>query len=133
MREVTMSNTDTVRGAYAAFEVGDVPAVLAVLADDVEWIEAAGFPLAGTYRGPDAVVQGVFMPLVQDYEGFTVKPESVVGEGDMVISVGDYEGRYKATGKVARARFAHVWNLRDGKVTRFEQIVDSAAFNEALT
>lgn len=128
-----MSNSDTVRAAYAAFEVGDVPAVLAVLSDDIEWIEAEGFPTAGTYRGHDAVVEGVFMPLVQDYEGFTVKPESFVAEGDMVISVGWYEGRYKATGKVARARFAHVWTVRDGKMTRFEQIVDSATFNAALS
>ena len=128
-----MGNTDVVRAAYAAFEVGDVPAVLGALADDVEWIEAEGFPMAGTYRGPDAVVQGVFMPLAEQYEGFTVKPETFVGEGDMVVSVGTYEGIYRATGKVARARFAHVWQLRDAKVVRFEQIVDSATFVQALT
>jgi uncharacterized protein len=62
-----------------------------------------------------------------------VKPETFVGEGDTVISVGWYEGRYKATGEVARARFAHVWTLLDDKVTRFEQIVDSATFNTALS
>lgn len=128
-----MGNTDVIRGAYAAFEVGDVPSVLGVLADDVEWIDAEGFPTGGTYRGHDAVVQGVFMPLVQDYDGFTVKPEAFVEEGDTVVSVGWYEGRFKATGKVARARFAHVWTVRDGKVIRFEQIVDSATFNQALS
>jgi ketosteroid isomerase-like protein len=128
-----MGNTEMVRAAYAAFEVGDVPAVLASLADDVEWTEAEGFPTAGTYRGHDEIVQGVFMPLVQEYDGFTVKPESFVGEGDMVISVGWYEGTYKAAGKVARARFAHVWHVRDGKVASFEQIVDSATFNQALS
>jgi len=37
------------------------------------------------------------------------------------------------TGEVARARFAQVWQLRDGKVARFEQIVDSATSNQALT
>jgi ketosteroid isomerase-like protein len=128
-----MGNTDMVRSAYAAFEVGDVPGVLGMLAEDVEWIEAEGFPTAGTYRGHDAVVQGVFMPLVQDYEGFTVKPEAFVGDGDTVVTVGWYEGRVKATGKVARARFAHVWTVRDDKVIRFEQIVDSATFNQALS
>jgi ketosteroid isomerase-like protein len=128
-----MSNSDTVRAAYAAFEVGDVAAVLGALADDVEWIEAEGFPTAGTYRGRDQVVQGVFQPVVEDYEGFTVKPELFVGDGDTVITVGWYEGRYKATGKVARARFAHVWTLHDGKVARFEQVVDSATFNAALS
>ena len=83
-------------------------------------------------RGHDEVVLGVFQPLVEDDEGFTVKPESFVGDGDTVISVGWYEGLCKATGKVARARFAHVWTLRDGKVARFEQIVDSATFNAAV-
>ena len=87
------------RAAYAAFEVGDVPAVLGALADDVEWIEAEGFPMAGTYRGHDEVVQNVFMPLAEQYEGFTVKPETFVGEGDMVVSVGTYEGIYRATGR----------------------------------
>ncbi len=128
-----MGNVEMVRAAYTAFEVGDVPTVLAALADDVEWTEAEGFPTAGTYRGHDAVVQGVFMPLVQEYDGFTVKPESFIGEGDTVISLGWYEGMYKATGKVARARFAHVWQVRDGKVARFEQIVDSATFDQALS
>jgi hypothetical protein len=52
---------------------------------------------------------------------------------DTVISAGWYEGLYKATGKVARARFAHAWTMRDGKVARFEQIVDSATFNAALS
>jgi uncharacterized protein len=47
--------------------------------------------------------------------------------------VGWYEGRYKATGKVVRARFALVWTLREGKVARFEQIVDSATFNAELS
>jgi ketosteroid isomerase-like protein len=36
-------------------------------------------------------------------------------------------------GKVARARFAHAWTMRDGKVARLEQIVDSATFNAALS
>ncbi len=129
-----MGNTDTVRAAYAALEVGDVAGVLGTLAEDVEWTEAEGFPLAGTYRGHDEVVQRVFMPLVEQYDGFTVKPEAFVGEGDTVVTVGWYEGTFRATGKTARARFAHVWQVSDGgKVTRFEQIVDSATFNQALS
>src|SRR5215213_6899479 len=73
------------------------PPSLASSAEDVEWTEAEGFPTAGTYRGHDEVVQGVFMPLVQDYEGSTVTPELFVGDGDTVISVGWYEGICRAT------------------------------------
>ena len=48
-------------------------------------------------------------PLVQDYEGFTVKPEAFVSEGDLVVSVGWYEGRFKATDKVCPGPVCHVW------------------------
>ena len=33
-----MSNIATVQGIYEAFGKGDVPAILAVLADDVAWL-----------------------------------------------------------------------------------------------
>jgi ketosteroid isomerase-like protein len=86
------TNSDLVNSLYEAFARGDVPAVLAGLDNAVEWREAEGFPTAGTYVGHDAVVQGVFMPLVTDWDGFAVKPEGFVGEGDRVISYGTYSG-----------------------------------------
>ena len=56
-----MSNTDILRGAYAAFATGDIPKVLAVLHDTVEWTEPAGHLYAGTSVGADAIVQNVFI------------------------------------------------------------------------
>lgn len=37
-------NIETIGSAYDASARGDVPAVLAVLAPDVSWTEAEGFP-----------------------------------------------------------------------------------------
>lgn len=51
-------NLDILRGAYEAFARGDVPTVLAVLAPDISWTEAEGFPYGGTYVGPEAVLTG---------------------------------------------------------------------------
>jgi len=45
-------NKQIAQSVYAAFAVGDVPSVLATMDDKVEWIAAEGFPLAGTYIGP---------------------------------------------------------------------------------
>jgi ketosteroid isomerase-like protein len=129
---VVGNNKELVRGIYEAFGKGDVPTVLAGLDANVEWKEAEGFPTAGTYTGHDAVVQGVFMPLVTEWEGFAVKPEALVGEGDSVVSYGTYSGACKATGKSMSARFAHVWKVRDGKVVSFEQIVDSVPVQAAM-
>ena len=106
--------------------------MLGLLDPNIEWAEAAGFPLAGTYRGHDAVVQGVFMPLGTDWEGWTVTPDSFVSDGDAVVAVGTYSGKHKSTGKSMTARFAHVWKLRDGKAVNFEQIVDSHPVQQAL-
>lgn len=118
--------------AYSAFARGDVPAVLALFAPDIEWSETEGFPYAGTYRGPQAIVDGVFMRLATEWDGFQVAPEAFHGAGDTVIVLGWYSGTYKATGKSFRARFAHVWTLRDGKVARFQQYADTAKVQEAL-
>ena len=54
-------NVEVIRGAYDAFERGDVPAVLASMAPNIEWNEAENFPYAdgNPYIGPDAVVGGV--------------------------------------------------------------------------
>jgi uncharacterized protein len=40
---------DVVRRQYLASAAGDLDALRATLAPDVEWTEMAGFPLAGTY------------------------------------------------------------------------------------
>ena len=45
---------DVVRRQYLASAAGDLEALRATLAPDVEWTEMAGFPLAGTYRTPEA-------------------------------------------------------------------------------
>jgi ketosteroid isomerase-like protein len=37
-------NVEFVKGVYAAFDRGDVPAVLGAFADDIEWFEAEGMP-----------------------------------------------------------------------------------------
>lgn len=67
-----------------------------------------------------------------DWDGFKVAPDAVVDGGDDVVVTGNYSGTSKETGKSFDARFAHHWTVRDGKVARFEQFVDSATVQEAL-
>ncbi|MBL0156485.1 MAG: nuclear transport factor 2 family protein [Bryobacterales bacterium] len=117
---------------YAAFAKGDVPTVLGSLAADIAWTEAAGFPYGGTYHGPTAVLDGVFMRLATEWDGYAAVPSEYVDGGDTVVALGLYSGRYKATGKHFEARFAHVWKVRDGQAYQFEQFVDSLKVNEAL-
>jgi ketosteroid isomerase-like protein len=126
-------NTEVIQGAYDAFAKADIPAVLGAFDPNIEWTEPDGLPYAGTYNGPDAVLQGVFMKIGTDWDGFTVVPSELVDGGDTVVALGTLSGTYKATGKAVRAPFAHVWKLRDGKAIKFHQYTNTAIVQEALT
>jgi hypothetical protein len=126
------NNVDVVKGLYEAFAKGDIPGVLSGLDPQIEWTDAEGFPTAGTFRGHDAVVQNVFMPVGTDWEGFAVRPGEFLDAGEAVVVTGRYSGTYKATGTSMEADFAHVWKLRDGKAVTFKQFADTALVQAAV-
>lgn len=125
-------NLNTIQGAYAAFAKGDVPGVLGVMDAEIAWTEAEGFPYGGTYNGPNAVLEGVFMRLGTEWDGYAAVPAQFIDGGDTIVSLGTYSGTYKATGKSFRADFAHVWTFRNGKVVRFVQYTDTLLVSRAL-
>jgi uncharacterized protein len=125
-------SVEIVEGIYGAFGRGDVPAVLGSFADDIEWFEADGMPYGGLHRGPEAVAQNVFGPITEDVEGFAVTPEELIGSGATVAAVVRYTGTGKATGKALDVPVVHVWDIRDGKATRFRQFIDTVKFAEVV-
>ena len=126
------SNTETIRNLYAAFARGDVPAVLGMFDAEISWTEAEGFPYGGTYIGPGAVLENVFMKLGTEWDGFAAVPAEFVAEGDTVVALGTYSGVYKATGKGFRAPMVHVWKFRDGRIASFHQHTDTVVVQRAL-
>lgn len=127
-----MSNLKAVQGVYDAFAKGDIPAVLAVLSPDVDWTEAEGFPYGGTYIGPNAVLNGVFMRLGTEWEGFAAIPDEFIDGGDTIVVLGKYSGKYRSTSKSFQAKFAHVWKMQNGRAVKFEQYVDTLIVQRAL-
>jgi len=126
------SQVETIRSLYAAFARGDVPAVLGALAPDVSWTDAEGFPYGGTYIGHDAVLQNVFARLGAEWDGYAAVPHELICSGDTVVALGDYSGRYKATGKSFKAPFVHVWRFAGPQVASFVQHTDTAVVQRAL-
>ena len=116
-----------VRSVYEAFARGDVQTVLGLMSEKVEWNEAEHFTYwpGSAFIGPQAVLNGVFARIGQDFDGFTVDVGRLVGCGDTVLSEGRYRGTVKATGKRLDVQVAHVWDVRDGKIMRFQQYVDT--------
>ena len=127
-----MSNGYIIQGVYNAFAKGDVPAVLGAMDANISWTEAAGFPYGGTYIGPNAILENVFMRLATEWDGFSTVPERIVDGGDTVVALGNYGGTYKKTGRSMSVPFAHVYDLRDGKIVRFVQHTDTAKVAEVL-
>lgn len=127
-------NVQIVQGLYEAFAQGDVPAVLTQLDPRVEWNEAENFIYAdrNPYVGPDAVLEGVFMRIGAEWEGFSAVPDRVLDAGEAVVTLGRYSGVCRATGKQVNAQFVHVWTLRAGQVVKFQQYTDTAQFARAV-
>ncbi len=130
---MSQANVEIVRSLYGAFARGDVPAVLAGLDAKVEWREADNFIYAdgNPYIGHDAVLQGVFMRVATEWDGFAATSERLLDAGDTVVSLGRYTGEYKATGKRIDAQFVHVFSLENGKVVRFQQYADTLQVAQA--
>jgi uncharacterized protein len=123
-------NKQIVESLYAGFAEGNVPKVLGLMDEKIEWIEADGFPITGTYIGPQAVLEGVFMRLGEIGEGWSAVPDQLIAEGDTVVALGKYAWKHKVTGKVCEVKMAHAWTLSGGKITRLQQHVDTAQVRE---
>ena len=128
---VSATPRDVVRRQYLASAAGDLGALRATLAPDVEWTEMAGFPLAGTYRTPEGVTSGVMEVLGRDWADWTAHDDSYVVDGENVVVLARYTATNRATGTAMNVRVAHHFVVRGGLIVRFEQFVDTAKVAEA--
>ena len=127
-----MTNLDIIRSTYEGPSAENGKHLVAALAPDAEWVEAAGFPYAGTYVGPEAIIANVFHRLATEWDGYRAEVASYMVDGDQVAAFGAYSGTYKATGRSMRAAFAHHYTLKAGKIVRMVQYVDSHLVQQAL-
>ena len=130
-----MSNVQLAKDLYAAFERGDMPAVLAGFHPEIEWREAEGNPYQpdGTaWVGPQAVLEKLFMRLGSEWKGFTLTVRTLHDAGEHVVMEGRYTGTYKASSKSFDAQVCHVLRFRDGKLVSFQQYVDTGQWQAVM-
>ena len=130
--EYSTAPADVVRRQYLASARGDLEALRATLADDVEWTEMAGFPLAGTYRTPDGVTSNVMEALARDWNDWVAHDDTYIVEGENVVVLARYTATNKATDRDINVRVAHHFVIRGDKIVRFEQFVDTALIRAAM-
>jgi len=128
------SNSQLVLSLYEAFRRGDVQYILDQCTDDVEWITEgpSTIPYVGRYVGKSGVA-GFFEALGSTQSDQELTTEKVLAQGDLVTTVGRYAATVKDTGKRADSMLAHVFTIRDGKVSEFLDFFDTAAFATAYT
>ena len=130
-----MNNVELLKSLYDAFGRGDVPTVLGAMSPNIQWHQAEGNPYnpsGKAWVGPDAVLNNLFVRLGSEWDGFTVHLKQLHGAGDSVIVEGRYTGTYKPTGKSLNAQVCHVWDVKDGKITRFQQYMDTAQVQDVF-
>ena len=122
-------NTRLVQTAYEAFGRGDMPTLLDLLADDIEWVSPGDpndDPNAGTFQGKDAVL-GWFGGLASTIDFAKFEPREFIAQNDKVVSLVYAEQTARDTGRAFVNHEAHVWTVGNGKVARFQIYYDTAA------
>jgi ketosteroid isomerase-like protein len=130
-----MSNLELAKELYAGFARGDIPTVMAGFQPAIEWREAEGNPYqldGAAWVGPQAVLEGLFMSLGSDWEGFAVTVRTLHDAGEHIVMEGRYTGKYRRSGKSLDAQVCHVLRFRDGKLSSFQQYVDTAQLQAVM-
>jgi len=127
-------NVDIIDSAYNNFSKGDIPAVLGLMDANIIWYEAESNSLAdgNPYKGPDAVLNGLFVRLGAKHEYFKlVDIQLHEMNNNQVLATLRYDAKNKATGKAYNAQVAHLWTLKNGKIIGFQQYVDTKKLADA--
>ncbi len=127
--DVVPQNVNVVQRTYEAVGRGDIPALLDLLTDDVEWTlqGPSVIPFAGTRHGREAVAE--FFSLVEEtLEFLQFEPREFVAQGDKVVVLGYEHNLIKPTGRTFEQEWAHVYTLRDGKIVKSQFFEDTAAY-----
>jgi len=123
-------NIQTVKDFFAAIGRGDRKALLALAAEDIEWIiPGEDWPLAGTRHG-HAGLANLLETASKSIETST-EPREFVAQGDRVLVVGIARGKIKATNKTFEDNWVFAITVRGGRLTSIREYVDTQALARA--
>ena len=126
----TEKNVQIVKDFFAAVGRGDKEGLLALVAEDIEWIiPGEDWPLAGTHRG-HAGLTDLLETASKSIETST-QPREFVAQGDRVLVVGFAKGKIKATNKTFEDDWVFAITVRDGRLTSIREYIDTQALARA--
>ena len=126
----TQENVQIVKDFFAAMGRGDKQGLLELSAEDIEWIiPGEDWPLAGTHRG-HAGLTDLLQKASETVETST-EPLEFVAQGDRVLVIGFASGRIIATNKTFKDDWVFAITVRNGKLTKIREYVDTQALARA--
>jgi uncharacterized protein len=125
-------NAALIQSVYDAFKRGDLPYILSQLTEDVDWtMEGPSIiPYAGKRKGI-AQVKEFFEALAGTQTNMKLTMEPLMAQDDQVTGLGRFTATVVATGRSFDSRVGHFFTVRDGKISRFVDVVDTAAMADA--
>jgi uncharacterized protein len=124
-------NVQIVKDFFAAMGRGDKQGLLALTAEDIEWIiPGEDWALAGTHRG-HAGLADLLQKASEKVETSFPEPPEFVAQGDRVLVVGFARGKVKATNTTFEDHFVFAITVRNGKLTNIREYVDTQALARA--
>lgn len=121
-----MSYVPMMRDLYDALGRGDMTVVLGAIDPGIQWREPGSNSRGRAWHGLNAIVNDLFTRLAAEWDGFTVRPEEFYQAGSVIVVEARYTGTGKQTGMELDAQVCHIWKISDGKVTSFQQYVNTA-------
>jgi ketosteroid isomerase-like protein len=127
----TKENVQIVKDFFAAIGAYNKQDLLAQVAADIGWIiPGEGWPLAGTYRG-HAELATVLQKASEEIETTYPTPPEFVAQGDRVLVIGVATGKIKATNKPFKDDWVFDITVRNGKLTKIREYLDTQALARA--
>ena len=127
----TQENVQIVKDFFAAMGRGDKQGLLALVAEDIEWIiPGKDWPLAGTHRGHAGLAE-VLQKASDEVEMTYPEPPEFVAQGNRVLVIGVATGKIKATNKPFTDHWVFAITVRNGKLTTIREYVDTQALARA--
>jgi uncharacterized protein len=114
------------RGAYAAFNRGDMDAAVSGLDPQIEWTEPPEFPGGGAYHGREEV-KGYLARSRTGWAEGSSEPERFITAGDRIVVLVHARFRLEGSGEWREVRLADVYTVRNSKIVQMRAFADRQA------
>ena len=134
---VEEENVKLIQQMFAAFDRGDIPAVLGMVAEDADWQSpvtravSKEVPWAKPRHGRDELAT-FFQELREHMQPERLEPLAYTAQGDRVVVEGKNRGTVRANGRPYEHDWVMIFTLRQGLIARMRHYYDTADLLAAI-